>query len=45
MKAHDQKIIHDDPDFLAHEPVPGYRAVFHVAVVLASLYLVYIFVG
>lgn len=28
---------------LAHEPVPGYRTVFYIAIVVAVIYLGYIF--
>lgn len=30
-------------EILEHEPVPGYRTVFHIAVTVASLYLLLIF--
>jgi hypothetical protein len=43
-----KKSIHDmddhEPEILNHEPVPGYRTVFHIAVTVASLYLIGIFV-
>ncbi len=32
-----------EKEILAHEPVPGYRSVFHIAVTVASLYLLSIF--
>lgn len=30
-------------DILIHEPVPGYKTVFHITVAVASLYLLLIF--
>ncbi|MCF8106117.1 MAG: hypothetical protein K9K64_11580 [Desulfohalobiaceae bacterium] len=32
-----------EKEILTHEPVPGYRSVFHVAVAVAGFYLLSIF--
>lgn len=43
MKNSLQDMDRHEPEILEHEPVPGYRTVFHVAVTVASLYLLFVF--
>lgn len=30
-------------EMVAHEPVPGYRKIIHIVILLSSIYLIYIF--
>ena len=33
----------DQWEMVAHDPVPGYRTIFHIVVLLSTIYLIYIF--
>lgn len=43
MGSSEDKHHEDGLEILEHEPVPGYRTVFHIAVAVAGLYLLGVF--
>ncbi|MGM0644290.1 MAG: hypothetical protein ACQETC_10980 [Thermodesulfobacteriota bacterium] len=43
MDKEGKKESEEQWEMVAHEPVPGYRRIFHIVILLSSIYLVYIF--
>ena len=39
----EKEVMGKEREILEHEPVPGYRTVFHIAVTVAGIYLLLIF--